>query len=132
MTPTAADARSGLATALAAWKRLPVLAAALDARDAVYLVVDPSDARILHAPEAAADLAAALTGSTLAGLIHQIGTAAAGDEKPRLARLQMVTQYEFARAGIITEEMIYVAHRENVCRETMLAGAEAALADGQS
>ena len=26
---------------------------------------------------------------------------------------QMVTQYEFARAGIITEEMIYVAHREN-------------------
>jgi len=45
---------------------------------------------------------------------------------------QMVTQYEFARAGIITEEMIYVAHRENVCREAMLAGAEAALADGQS
>ncbi|WP_331293368.1 PAS domain-containing sensor histidine kinase [Methylobacterium radiotolerans] len=89
MTPTAADARSGLATALAAWKRLPVLAAALDARDAVYLVVDPSDARILHAPEAAADLAAALTGSTLAGLIHQIGTAAAGDEKPRLARLRL-------------------------------------------
>ena len=27
---------------------------------------------------------------------------------------QMVTQYEFARAGIITEEMIYVAHRENL------------------
>ena len=27
---------------------------------------------------------------------------------------QMVTQYEFARAGIITEEMIYVAHRENM------------------
>ena len=25
---------------------------------------------------------------------------------------QLVTQYEFARAGIITEEMIYVAHRE--------------------
>jgi phosphomethylpyrimidine synthase len=45
---------------------------------------------------------------------------------------QMVTQYEFARAGIITEEMIYVAHRENACRDAMLAGAEATLADGQS
>ncbi len=33
---------------------------------------------------------------------------------------QLVTQYEFARAGIITEEMIYVAHRENACREAML------------
>ena len=45
---------------------------------------------------------------------------------------QMVTQFEFARAGIITEEMIYVAHRENACREQMLERAEAALADGQS
>lgn len=45
---------------------------------------------------------------------------------------QMVTQYEFARAGIITEEMIYVAHRENACREQMLERAEVALADGQS
>lgn len=89
MTPTAADARSGLATALAAWKRLPVLAAALDARDAVYLVVDPSDARILHAPEAAEGLAAALAGPALAGLIHQIGTAAASDATPRLARLRL-------------------------------------------
>lgn len=45
---------------------------------------------------------------------------------------QMVTQYEFARAGIITEEMIYVAHRENLCREQMLDRAEAALADGEN
>ena len=45
---------------------------------------------------------------------------------------QMVTQYEFARAGIITEEMIYVAHRENVGRTQMLERAEAALADGES
>jgi len=30
---------------------------------------------------------------------------------------QLVTQYEFAKAGIITQEMIYVAHRENVARE---------------
>ncbi|MBL0406886.1 phosphomethylpyrimidine synthase ThiC [Microvirga aerilata] len=50
----------------------------------------------------------------------------------RAAPGQMVTQYEFARAGIITEEMIYVAHRENLCREAMLAGAEAKIADGES
>ena len=45
---------------------------------------------------------------------------------------QRVTQYEFARAGIITEEMIYVAHRENLAREKVLAGAEERLADGES
>ena len=45
---------------------------------------------------------------------------------------QMVTQYEYARAGIVTEEMIYVAHRENLGREAALAGAEATLADGES
>ncbi|HEV2570364.1 phosphomethylpyrimidine synthase ThiC [Methylocella sp. CPCC 101449] len=43
-----------------------------------------------------------------------------------------VTQYEFARAGIITEEMVYVAHRENLGREKMLAGAQEKLADGES
>ena len=45
---------------------------------------------------------------------------------------QPVTQYEFARAGVVTEEMIYVAHRENLCREAMLEGAAAKLADGES
>ncbi len=45
---------------------------------------------------------------------------------------QMVTQYEFARAGVITEEMIYVAHRENLARETPLPGAEERMADGDS
>ncbi|MEE8628049.1 MULTISPECIES: phosphomethylpyrimidine synthase ThiC [Methylobacterium] len=45
---------------------------------------------------------------------------------------QLVTQYEFARAGIVTEEMIYVAHRENLCREAMLAQAEGKIADGES
>jgi phosphomethylpyrimidine synthase len=44
---------------------------------------------------------------------------------------QPVTQYEFARAGIITEEMIYVAHRENLGR-AQLDRAEAAIADGES
>ncbi len=45
---------------------------------------------------------------------------------------QMVTQYEFARAGIVTEEMVFVAHRENLAREAALAEAEAKLADGES
>jgi phosphomethylpyrimidine synthase len=45
---------------------------------------------------------------------------------------QLVTQYEFARAGIVTEEMIYVAHRENLAREAALEQAEARLADGES
>ena len=44
----------------------------------------------------------------------------------------MVTQYEFARAGIISPEMIYVAHRENLCRAQMGDLAQAALADGES
>ena len=43
-----------------------------------------------------------------------------------------VTQYEWARAGIITKEMIYVAERENLGRKRMLDRAEAALADGES
>jgi phosphomethylpyrimidine synthase len=45
---------------------------------------------------------------------------------------QLVTQYEFARAGLITEEMIYVAHRENLGRTQALEEAEARIADGES
>ena len=45
---------------------------------------------------------------------------------------QLVTQYEFARAGIITDEMIYVAHRENLGRAAMIEGAEERIADGES
>jgi len=45
---------------------------------------------------------------------------------------QLVTQYEFARAGVVTEEMIYVAHRENLGRAEALAEAEARVADGES
>ncbi|MBB3809787.1 phosphomethylpyrimidine synthase ThiC [Pseudochelatococcus contaminans] len=44
---------------------------------------------------------------------------------------QLVTQLEFARAGIVTEEMIYVAHRENLGRAAMMPGAEARRADGE-
>ena len=52
---------------------------------------------------------------------------------PRRAKAgQIVTQYEYARAGLITEEMVYVAARENLGREAALAGAAAALADGES
>src|SRR6266576_6879711 len=44
----------------------------------------------------------------------------------------MITQLEFARAGIITKEMIYVAMRENLGRKVKHERAEAALADGES
>src|SRR5205814_355371 len=43
-----------------------------------------------------------------------------------------ITQLEFARAGIITKEMIYVAERENLGRKQQLERAEQALADGES
>ncbi len=43
-----------------------------------------------------------------------------------------VTQLEFARAGIITKEMIYVAHRENLGRTAALARAKDAVGDGES
>jgi phosphomethylpyrimidine synthase len=45
---------------------------------------------------------------------------------------QLVTQYEFARAGIITEEMRYVAHRENLGRAAASQGAAERIADGES
>jgi phosphomethylpyrimidine synthase len=41
------------------------------------------------------------------------------------------TQYEFARAGIVTEEMIYAAHRENLGRAAMADGTDARHADGE-
>jgi phosphomethylpyrimidine synthase len=48
-----------------------------------------------------------------------------GDKHP-------LTQLEFARAGIVTKEMIYVAHRENLGRKAVLERAKQALADGES
>ena len=45
---------------------------------------------------------------------------------------QPVTQLEWARAGVVTKEMIYVAARENLGRTQQLERAEAALADGES
>jgi phosphomethylpyrimidine synthase len=43
-----------------------------------------------------------------------------------------VTQLEWARAGVITKEMIYVAARENLGRKKQLERAEAARLDGES
>ncbi|MBI4725154.1 MAG: phosphomethylpyrimidine synthase ThiC, partial [Rhodomicrobium sp.] len=43
-----------------------------------------------------------------------------------------ITQLEFARAGIITEEMAYIAHRENLGRAAALDRAKHALADGEA
>lgn len=43
-----------------------------------------------------------------------------------------VTQYEFARAGIITKEMIYVAERENLGRRAALENARATIDQGNS
>ncbi len=43
----------------------------------------------------------------------------------------LVTQLDFARAGIITEEMRYVAHRENLGRAAAAPGAAERRADGE-
>ncbi len=43
-----------------------------------------------------------------------------------------ITQLELARAGVITEEMAFVAHRENLGRAAALDRAKEALADGES
>ncbi len=43
-----------------------------------------------------------------------------------------VTQLELARAGIVTREMAYIAHRENLGRERQAEEAQARLADGES
>jgi phosphomethylpyrimidine synthase len=43
-----------------------------------------------------------------------------------------LTQLEWARAGVITKEMIYIAERENLGRNEMLERAEGALTEGES
>ena len=49
----------------------------------------------------------------------------------RAVKRAPVTQLEFARAGIITDEMIYAAERENLGRAAALAGAAERRADGE-
>jgi phosphomethylpyrimidine synthase len=43
-----------------------------------------------------------------------------------------ITQLDWARAGVVTKEMIYIAERENLGRQQQLERAQAALADGES
>ena len=43
-----------------------------------------------------------------------------------------VTQLESARAGIVTPEMIFIAHRENIGRQGSTDKAQARLTDGES
>jgi phosphomethylpyrimidine synthase len=50
----------------------------------------------------------------------------------RAANGAPLTQLEWARAGVITKEMVYIAERENLGRKRKLERAEAALADGES
>jgi phosphomethylpyrimidine synthase len=47
-------------------------------------------------------------------------------------RADLLTQYEYACAGITTKEMIYVAERENLGRQTALENADAQTAQGES
>jgi phosphomethylpyrimidine synthase len=50
----------------------------------------------------------------------------------RAAAGHPITQLELARAGIVTKEMMYVAHRENLGRQNQAEEAKARLADGMS
>ncbi|MEQ8435275.1 MAG: phosphomethylpyrimidine synthase ThiC, partial [Oceanicaulis sp.] len=49
----------------------------------------------------------------------------------RAAKRTPVTQFEFARAGVITDEMIYAAERENLGRRQALHDAHLRHADGE-
>jgi phosphomethylpyrimidine synthase len=55
-----------------------------------------------------------------------------GGGEYRSGNRQPLTQLEYARAGIITNEMVYVAHRENLGRSEALARAKDAIDDGES
>jgi phosphomethylpyrimidine synthase len=57
---------------------------------------------------------------------ESLGPRLRGDERLPL------TQLEWARSGVITKEMIYIAERENLGRKTMLDCAQAAHDDGES
>ena len=52
--------------------------------------------------------------------------------RPGMTELHPLTQLEWARAGVVTKEMIYVAERENLGRKKMLDRAQAARTDGES
>jgi phosphomethylpyrimidine synthase len=71
-------------------------------------------------------------GATGEGADTLTGPTPSPQPSPQGERQPLLTQFEFARAGIITKEMIYVAHRENLGRAAVLERAKAALADGES
>ena len=54
-----------------------------------------------------------------------------GREQAAASGQHPLTQYEWAKRGIVTKEMIYVATRENLGRKQQLERAPAALADGE-
>ncbi|MCJ2096951.1 PAS domain-containing protein [Methylobacterium sp. J-072] len=85
-TSTTGAAEADLAAAFAAWARLPSLAAALTDPDALYLVIDPADGRVLLASPSGQALAAA---ADTASLGRQIARAHPHDTAPRLARLSL-------------------------------------------
>ncbi|MEL6062956.1 MULTISPECIES: sensor histidine kinase [unclassified Methylobacterium] len=89
LTPADLEREHGLAAAFASWRRLPSLSAALTRSDAIYLVIDADERRILHAPPAARALAESLSGPGLAELSRQIVAAAPTEAPPRLARLRL-------------------------------------------
>ena len=60
------------------------------------------------------------------------GAGPAASQSPRSLSHHPLTQLEWARAGVVTKEMVYVAARENIGRKVKLERAEAALADGES
>ncbi len=81
-----------------------------------------------HRPLKAIDFDLAKPGAAALSATHREGEAAAGGQ----TRKTPLTQYEYAVAGIITKEMIYIAERENIGRQEQLARAEIALKHGES
>jgi phosphomethylpyrimidine synthase len=64
---------------------------------------------------------------------ERLARAFAGTSRPmRGLDGKPITQLEWARAGIITKEMIYIAERENLGRKAVLDQAAEALADGEN
>jgi phosphomethylpyrimidine synthase len=66
------------------------------------------------------------------GISHLARAFAAGAKPLRGLAGTPVTQLELARAGIVTKEMVYIAHRENIGRQRAAEEAQTRLADGES
>jgi phosphomethylpyrimidine synthase len=64
--------------------------------------------------------------------IHPTPALRADPPPPGEGKTHPLTQLEWARAGVITKEMIYIAERENLGRKQMLEAAPAAHDDGES